>query len=333
MNPPDPTSFAHRTERLSTGRTYHFVDQKPSDYDPETTRTILCVHGFPDCWYGWRYQIGPWVRKGYRVVVPDMLGYGDTDKPHDFNEYTTKRLSDDLAALLDAIGVQKAVIIGHDWGAYTVSRFALWHPNRLLALAMLSVPYRPPAPAYASLEDIVKQVPQYGYQLYFADPSSTKEIEDNLSHFLDLMYGRVRSSKRFVIEGNLREVLLTKDGVPSGKALLNDEELRYYKTQLQDMQGPLNYYRTTKARFDEEHVVNDSLGIRADLPVLCLGGANDSTGTPEQMESSRRFIPQLQATTFEGVGHWLMLEVRQEVTEKVLSWLNEVLSGQPTGKL
>lgn len=69
-------------------------------------------------------------------MVPDMLGYGTTDMPLDSDEYSTKKLSDDLAALLDVLGIQKAVIIGHDWGAFTVSRFALWHRDRLLALIM-----------------------------------------------------------------------------------------------------------------------------------------------------------------------------------------------------
>jgi hypothetical protein len=59
--------------------------------------------------YGWRYQIGPWVRAGYRVVVPDMLGYGGTDKPLAVEEYSTKKLCADLAALLDIIGVSRAV--------------------------------------------------------------------------------------------------------------------------------------------------------------------------------------------------------------------------------
>jgi hypothetical protein len=50
MDPSDPTSFNHRTERLATGHTYHFVDQVPEDYNPATTPTLLCVHGFPDLW-------------------------------------------------------------------------------------------------------------------------------------------------------------------------------------------------------------------------------------------------------------------------------------------
>jgi len=109
MDPHNPASFDHRTELLSTGRTYHFVDQLPDNYDLKTTPTLLCIHGFPDLWYGWRYQIGPWCRGGNRVVVPDMLGYGSTDMPLDSKEYSTKRLANDLAALLDLLSVQKAV--------------------------------------------------------------------------------------------------------------------------------------------------------------------------------------------------------------------------------
>jgi soluble epoxide hydrolase/lipid-phosphate phosphatase len=129
MDPTDPASFNHRTERLSTGRTYHFVDHKP-ERPSLSSLTILCVHGFPDIWcvvrsllpphffryvrgrYGWRHQIGPWVRAGYRVIAPDMLGYGGTDKPRAAEEYSTRRLCADLAALLDVVGVHKAVSAG-----------------------------------------------------------------------------------------------------------------------------------------------------------------------------------------------------------------------------
>jgi pimeloyl-ACP methyl ester carboxylesterase len=58
---------------------------------------------------GWKYQIGPWVRAGYRVVAPDMLGYGETDKPYDPEEYSLRRISDDLASILDLIRVRKVV--------------------------------------------------------------------------------------------------------------------------------------------------------------------------------------------------------------------------------
>ena len=97
----------HHQTCLSTGRSYHYVDQKPRQNQHGTT--LLCLHGFPDLWYGWRHQIRPWVEAGYRVIVPDMLGYGKTDMPSEASAYSTKRLCDDLAALLDHVGVQKAV--------------------------------------------------------------------------------------------------------------------------------------------------------------------------------------------------------------------------------
>lgn len=67
------------------------------------------------------------------MVVPDMLGYGDSDKPLEPEAYTTKRLCADLAALLDLLDVQRAVIVGHDWGAATAWRFALYYPERVQA--------------------------------------------------------------------------------------------------------------------------------------------------------------------------------------------------------
>lgn len=102
-----PDDFTHSQARLSTGRTYHYIDQRPRNSAFETT--LLCIHGLPDLWYGWRHQIRPWVAEGYRVVVPDMLGYGKTDMPLEASAYSTKRLCDDLVALLDHLGVQKAV--------------------------------------------------------------------------------------------------------------------------------------------------------------------------------------------------------------------------------
>ena len=101
----------------------------------------------------WKNQIGPWVEAGYRVIAPDTLGYGQTDKPDEPEEYSLKRLSNDLAALLDHIDCPKAVclidrlsagvadavvwqvLIGHDWGSVIAGRFVLWHPQRVLGVA------------------------------------------------------------------------------------------------------------------------------------------------------------------------------------------------------
>jgi pimeloyl-ACP methyl ester carboxylesterase len=322
----DPQSFNHRTELLSTGRKYHFVDQIPTNYDSETTPTLLCVHGFPDLWYGWRFQIRPWQEK-YRVVVPDMLGYGQTDMPSESDLYSAKRLSDDLAALLDLLGITKAVVIGHDWGSFVVSRFALWHPARLLGMILLSVPYYPPFPTYIPIEVFVGHYADFGYQLYFADKKSTEEIENHLSVFIPLLYNQIGNELKMTLEGNMRKLVLgdTKADVKAD-CFLDDSELRYYESQFRrGMIGPLSYYRNLKINQEEEKAAQLPSNISADLPVLLLYGTADPTCQAEVTQKSREFIPKLQIEALEGKGHWLMLEEKEFVATKVLEWLDAVL--------
>ncbi|KAI0252063.1 alpha/beta-hydrolase [Lactifluus subvellereus] len=320
MNPTDPASFNHRTERLSTGRTYHFIDEKPANYPDDSSPsipTIVCIHGFPDLWYGWRYQIGPWVRAGYRVVVPDMLGYGGTDKPLAVEEYSTQKLCADLAALLDVVGAPKAIVIGHDWGSYVAGRFALWHPDRLLALGLFSIPFSAPTKQYIPLEDIVKKVPNYAYQLYFADPESTKEIEANLERFLRLAFANLR------LKGNIRQVIVNP-GVtqpPTRRPLLTEDELEYVASQMRNMNGPLSYYRTTKIRFEEEQAAQLPGHLPAKLPVLHIWGDKDPTARPETLGRMKKEIVRLEEIKLPNVGHWIMVEARNEVTRGVLEWL------------
>ncbi|KDQ64432.1 hypothetical protein JAAARDRAFT_52384 [Jaapia argillacea MUCL 33604] len=324
MDPLRPETFNHRTEVLSTSRRYHFVDQVPERYNPGTTPTLLCIHGFPDLWYGWRYQIGPWVRKGYRVIVPDMLGYGGTDKPSEVGEYSTKKLCEDLAGLLDLVGVERAVVIGHDWGSYVASRFALWYPDRLMALVLLSIPYTPPAPMYFPIEEVAKRLPNMGYQVYFADERSTKEVEDNLSTFLSVLFSQPKTGKDFTGLGQLRKLLLDKEDVSSFVGHLNEMEHKYYLDQLANMLGPLSYYRTSKIRYEEEKAGNLSTNLPLDLPVLFLWGTKDPASMPAHVERSRKFIPRLQDFALEGKGHWLMVEAKDVVTEQVLDWLDRL---------
>ncbi|KAF7432683.1 hypothetical protein PC9H_004625 [Pleurotus ostreatus] len=319
MDPQKPDSFQHYTARLSTGRSYHYVDQLPKEFDAGLSPTILCIHGFPDLWYGWRYQIGPWVRKGYRVVVPDMLGYGDTDKPFDAKEYSTKQLCSDLAALLDHLKVERAVIVGHDWGSFTAARFAMWYPVRLTALVIISVPYTPPSRTYIPVEEVAARVPNLGYQVYFSRQESTKDIESNLGKFITLMFrpGNAKGPK-FTHVGQLKDVLARSDIiVDDAGCFLTPEEFRYYHHEFsKGMNGPLNYYRTAKYRHDEEQEASLAPHLRADLPVLFMWGTKDPTCVNTVISKAHKFVPGLQDFSVEDKGHWMMVEAENVVTEK-----------------
>jgi len=323
---PDPTnldSFNHQSTKLSTGRTYHYVDQLPANYDANKTVTLLLVHGFPDLWASWKNQIVPWVQAGYRVVAPDMLGYGQTEKPDEPEEYSFKKLSDDLAALLDHVGSPKAVLIGHDWGSFIAGRFVLWHPQRVLGITHISVSFYPPNQEYVPLEDFVKKVPDFAYQLYFSDPATTKKIEDNIEFFYRSVYtvpnttGGSFSDFTRILDG---EVKVDPSVV---KTILSDEELKLYTTQNSSFRGPLNYYRTTKIRFDEEKAGNLPPTYTVKIPVLFLRGTADRTSPEAGVGLIKKVLPQTKVINYEGAGHWLMHQNKENVAKDVLSWLSE----------
>ncbi|KAG1877447.1 Alpha/Beta hydrolase protein [Suillus subluteus] len=321
MNPTDPQTFNHRTVQISTGRLYHFIDQIPKDYDL-TRPPLICLHGFPDSWFGWRHQIGPWCRQGFRVIVPDMLGYGETDMPRDSSAYSTKNICNDISALLDFLAIPKVVVIGHDWGSYTAGRFALWHPDRLIALVMLSIPYVPPREQHMSVEEMARKYPSYGYQVFFASESSTSEIEENLAPFLGMVF---RMPEKALSWSKLDELITNKQINFTDDCLLNERELQFYVSRFQrGMRGPLSYYRTTKTRFEEEKEAQLPAHLLPNFPVLFMYGTKDATCPPSAVQNAHKFISRLNTVALEGVGHWVMLEAQDRVASEVLRFLSSL---------
>jgi len=107
---------------------------------------ILCVHGFPELWYSWRHQINYFSERGYTVAAMDVRGYGGSSKPHDISAYSIRNLASDVAAAIDQLGGGTAILFGHDWGAPVVWNTALLYPNKVSAVAGLSVPFLPRGP-------------------------------------------------------------------------------------------------------------------------------------------------------------------------------------------
>src|SRR5215468_1845184 len=95
---------------------------------------VLFCHGFPESWYSWRHQLAALSQAGFRAVAPDMRGYGRTDRPEAIDQYTLFHLIGDMVGLLDALGVDSAVIAGHDWGAPVAWHAALLRPDRFRAV-------------------------------------------------------------------------------------------------------------------------------------------------------------------------------------------------------
>ncbi|KAH7517047.1 hypothetical protein FEM48_Zijuj09G0020300 [Ziziphus jujuba var. spinosa] len=113
---------------------------------------VLLLHGFPELWYSWRHQLLSLSSLGYRVIAPDLRGFGDSDAPPSPASYTTPYIVGDLVGLLDHLDIDQVFLVGHDWGATIAWHFGLFRPDRIKALINLSVQYRPRNPAVKFVE-------------------------------------------------------------------------------------------------------------------------------------------------------------------------------------
>src|SRR5215813_7366052 len=130
---------------------------------------VLLCHGFPESWYSWRHQLGALADAGFHAVAPDMRGYGQMDRPEEIDQYTLLHLVGDMVGLLDAPGVESAVIAGHDWGAPVAWHSALLRPDRFRGVIGLSVPFRPRGTAKPSTL-MPQSEHEVFYQIYFQTP-------------------------------------------------------------------------------------------------------------------------------------------------------------------
>lgn len=213
-------------------------------------------------------------------------------------------------------------MIGHDWGSYIAGRFALWHPDRLIALVMLSIPYIPPTIEYMSVEEVARKFPSYGYQVYYASESSTSEIEENLVPFLSVIFKTPEKPWQWSKLEELRTLITNKQIDFTDGCLLSEHELQFYVSQFQrGMRGPLSYYRTTKARFEEEKEAQLPANLPPDLPVLFMYGTKDIACSLSSVRNAHKFISRLKIVALEDVGHWVMIEAQDRVTSEVLQYL------------
>jgi pimeloyl-ACP methyl ester carboxylesterase len=129
---------------------------------------VLC-HGFPESWYSWRHQLRALAEAGFHAIAPDMRGYGQTDRPEQLERYTLLHSVGDVVGLLDALGTETAVIVGHDWGAPVAWYAALLRPDRFRGVIGLSVPFIPRQPVRPT--SIMPQTKDAQFfQLYFQSP-------------------------------------------------------------------------------------------------------------------------------------------------------------------
>ena len=320
------------------GKTYGYIVGEPSQ---TPVATVVLLHGFPDIGFGWRYQVPVLMNAGYRVVVPDMLGYGDTDAPHDLKEYSLKSLSADIKELATSfVGKDGQIILGgHDWGGVLVWRVALWHPELIKGVFSVCTPFNNPSETFMDLEDIIArgQVRNFTYQLHLRGPEVETAIqgEEKIRQFLNATFGARGPNGEGVWNVN-KGILLENLGVPLRGGLLSGEELACYTRRFMtqpapQLRGPLNWYRTRRINFEEERPLAGRAHV-FQMPALFVAAVNDQALPPRMAHGMDKHFKDL--TREEVVTtHWALTEAPDATNRHILRWLDKVMKGATKASL
>jgi len=291
---------------------------------------VIMIHGWPESWYSWRHQIGSVRDAGYRVVVPDVRGYGGSDAPHAVEAYDMESLVGDALGLIDHFGEKQAILFGHDWGAPIVWNTAALHPDRVHAVASLSVPYSPRGKM--SSVELWRQIyaGRFFYQLYFQEPGvAESEFETDVRTALRKIYyaGSGDSPKgMFRADKGPDERML--DDLPDPAVLpgwLAEQDIDYYVSQFQKsgFRGPLNRYRNQQRDWDRLTALTDA---RITRPACFIAGRRDGVlkfiPNFDMVENMKRWVDDLRVCeVIEGAGHWIQQERPAQVTALLLGFL------------
>ena len=293
---------------------------------------ILC-HGFPESWYSWRHQIPVLAEAGYHVVAPDMRGYGKTDRPEAIDEYGMLKLVGDVVGLVRALGEEKAIIVGHDWGAAVAAQAAVMRPDLFTSAILLSVPYgsrrnggSPPMESAAKMPG-----PKVFYQVYFQKPGVAeaemeKDVRRSVLAMLYYASGDAPAATRFTGFFDQQAGILGSLPMPEKlPGWLTDSDLDFYAGQFREsgFRGPLNWYRNIDQNWRMGGFLLDaklrqrSLFIAGEKDLVITGFGR---GGFDRLEES---LPNLsKKVLIPGRGHWIQQEAPVEVNRLLLDFLS-----------
>ncbi|HEX2849114.1 MAG TPA: alpha/beta hydrolase [Acidimicrobiales bacterium] len=289
---------------------------------------VILAHGFPELSYSWRHQLPALAAAGYRAVAPDQRGYGRSTRPDAIDDYDILHLTGDLLAVLDDLGEEKAVFVGHDWGSMVVWQLALLAPERVAGVVGMSVPFLPrgPMPPVQLMRQAFAD--SFFYIVYFQEPGVADADlgRDPRTTMRRMLAGlspgdRATAARPMVMEKDDRgfvERLPEPDGLP---AWLSQEELDHYVEEFTrtGFTGGVNWYRN----FDRNWDLTPQLdGAKVEVPSLFIGGALDPVLAMTPPSISEGWLSDHRGDVIiEGAGHWVQQEKPDEVNRSLLAFL------------
>lgn len=268
------TGVQHRFVELDNGVTIHVADAGPADGPP-----VMLVHGFPQSWWEWRHLIDPLAADGYRVLCPDLRGAGWSSAPPD--RYRKTDMADDLAGVIDQLGVKPVTLVAHDWGGPIAFIAMLRHPDRVTGFFGVNTV----APWLRRDLTLLRHLWRFWYQIPLALPAvGPRIIADRKDRFLRMLNSWV-----------------------GGGYSLPSEDLGVYTQRMREPGHALagsRWYRTFLAREFAAWLRGEYDDARVRVPVRWLHGTADPVLTPTLLRGYADRIDDFGVELVDGVGHW-----------------------------
>jgi pimeloyl-ACP methyl ester carboxylesterase len=267
-------------------------------------RLALCLHGFPEHAFSWRYQMPLLARLGYRVWAPNLRGYGGTDSPQEISAYRTQTLVEDVAALIAASGAKETLLIAHDWGGALAWMLAMRKPELINRLVIMNLPH--PA-CFARELRRPRQLLKSWYIFFFQIPQLPEFLlgRDNARAIGDMFRRGTRQSSRF--PDDVVDVYRKNAMRPGGLTAM----LNWYRAYFQTKKEPRPHEpRTPTPRFP---IIK--------TPTLFLWGDADVALDFRTTRGTADYVSDLTFRPFPGVSHWIQQEAPEAVNTMLEAWL------------
>jgi pimeloyl-ACP methyl ester carboxylesterase len=297
---------------------------------------VIFCHGFPELAFSWRHQLRAFEAAGRWAIAPDQRGYGLTSRPQAVEAYDIETLTGDIVGLLDRLGVEKAVLCGHDWGGIVVWQAPLRHADRVAGVIGVNTPFMARAPA----DPIAIMRTRFGDDMYIvnfqkpgeADAVLAADVERTMSFFMRRplpgappasggLSGDAGQDGAPVQTFSFLKALQAWDPrFDPRESLLKPEEMAFFIESFQrtGFTGGINWYRNFTRNWER------SAGIveRVDVPSLMIMAELDAVLPPSAADGMETYVPNLEKHLIKGSGHWTQQEKPDEVNRAILDWMD-----------
>ncbi|WP_336002227.1 alpha/beta fold hydrolase [Halorientalis halophila] len=276
---------------------------------PEDGDLVLLLHGFPEFWYSWRYQIPALAEAGYRVVAPDLRGYNRSEKPHGVDSYAIEHLVGDVVGLIRAEGRDTAHLVGHDWGGAISWAVGMGRPDVLDSLTVMNAPH----PAAFAREFDLQQLKRSWYVLWFQVPWLPERLLTlrNAWPIGDLFRDQPANPDAFDAADieRYREAFARPGAARAA--------VDYYRAYVRGIWKPMAKATLPGLRRFADPPGNTEISV----PTLVLWGEQDPALGVDISRGLDEWIPDLRVQRFPEASHWVQCDVPDQVTEELLAFL------------